>query len=207
VCEPTGCRAGTRHRGILLVEAELRGPGGHSSRADELPAPLAELARLAVAWDDWAKKQRELGPLGFRGMCYNVARLDGGVAFNIVPAQARLTVSVRPPPGTDVRAVYGQLAAIAREVAPSAGLSSPVENAPFATRDLAGFGELLGDLVHKPIDLAFWTEAALLGEAGVDSVVFGPGEIAQAHAADEWVAIAELERARAVFTKLMRAVG
>jgi len=204
VCEPTGCRAGTRHRGILLLEVVLRGPGGHSSRADELPAPLAELARVAVAWDDWGKKHRELGPLGFRGMCVNVARLDGGVAFNMIPAEAKLTVSVRPPPGTDVRAVRAELQAIAQVIAPAAELTAPVENSPFATRDLASFVPWLGETAEKPLDLAFWTEAAALAEAGVDAVVFGPGDIAQAHIADEYVSIAELERARAGFQRVLR---
>ena len=50
-----------------------------------------------------------------------------------------------------------------------------------------------------PVDLAFWTEAALLAAAGIDCVVYGPGDIAQAHAPDEFVPIAELERARDTF--------
>jgi acetylornithine deacetylase len=204
VCEPTSCRAGTRHRGLLLLEASLTGPGGHSSRADELPAPLADLARLAVAWDDWSKKHRDLGPLGFRGMCLNVAKLDGGVAFNMVPATGKLTVSVRPPPGTDVRAVRGELEAIAQVISPAVQVVAPVENAPFATRDLAGFVPWLGETAQKPLDLAFWTEAAALAEAGVDAVVFGPGDIAQAHAAEEYVAIPELERARAAFARVFK---
>ena len=40
----------------------------------------------------------------------------------------------------------------------------------------------------------FWTEASLFSEAGLDAIVFGPGDIAQAHGADEWVTLEELER-------------
>jgi acetylornithine deacetylase len=39
----------------------------------------------------------------------------------------------------------------------------------------------------------FWTEASLFSEAGLPALVFGPGDIAQAHTADEWVALAQLE--------------
>ena len=99
VCEPTSCRAGTRHRGILWIDARIAGRGGHSSSADESPAPLADAARLAVAFAEWGQRQRAVGPLGFRGMCLNVAKLDGGVAFNVIPDAATLTISVRPPPG------------------------------------------------------------------------------------------------------------
>ena len=205
VCEPTSCRAGTRHRGILAVEAQLTGRGGHSSRADELPAPLADAARLAVAFSDWGRRQREVGPMGFRGMCMNVARLDGGIAFNVVPDEARLTVSVRPPPGSDVDSVRAELFAVAADVAPRAELSAPIANPSFATRAPAAFAAVLG--VDAPIDLAFWTEAALLGDAGIDCVVYGPGDIAQAHAPDEFVPIADLERAREAFGVVLRDHG
>jgi acetylornithine deacetylase len=205
VCEPTSCRAGTRHRGILWIEAALGGRGGHSSRADELPAPLADVARLAVAFAEWGRRQRELGPLGFRGMCMNVARLDGGIAFNVVPDEARLTVSVRPPPGSDVMAVRSELYALAADVLPAARLSSPIANPSFATREPGAFPSALG--AGAPLDLAFWTEAALFGAAGIDCVVFGPGDIAHAHAPDEFVPIADLERARDVFAATLREHG
>ena len=48
VCEPTGCRAGVRHRGIGAARATAISPGGHSSRADDLPAPVVTVARGAV---------------------------------------------------------------------------------------------------------------------------------------------------------------
>jgi acetylornithine deacetylase len=200
VCEPTSCRAGTRHRGVLAVEAQLSGRGGHSSRADDMPAPLSDAARLAVAYADWGRRQRHEGPAGFKGMCMNIARIDGGVAFNVVPEEARLCISVRPPPGTDVAQVRAELFALAADVMPDARLTAPVAHASFAAREPRRFGTLAA----QPLDLAFWTEAALLAEAGIDSVVFGPGDIAQAHAPDEFVAIAELEHARDVFVAQIR---
>ena len=135
VCEPTSCRAGTRHRGILWIEASISGRGGHSSRADELPAPLADAARLAVAFAEWGQRQREVGPLGFRGMCMNIAKLDGGVAFNVIPDEATLTISVRPPPGSDVDQVRDELYALALDVLPRAQLSAPMSNPSFHTRE------------------------------------------------------------------------
>ncbi len=207
VCEPTGLRAGTRHRGILTLEAHLTGQGGHSSRADQLPRPLAELARMAVALDDWGRAQANAGPPGFTGMCLNVAKLDGGVAFNVVPEEAHLVVSVRPPPGSDLGAIRRELEALAASVSPSATLSWTLDNAPFATRELGAFRRWLGARVEQPIDMMFWTEAAVLSEAGIDAVVLGPGDIAHAHAPDEWVPIAELDEARALFAEVFRATS
>jgi acetylornithine deacetylase len=58
--------------------------------------------------------------------------------------------------------------------------------------------------VDTPIDLGFWTEAACFAERGIDAVVYGPGEISQAHAANEFVTIADLEAARAAFAAALR---
>jgi acetylornithine deacetylase len=205
VCEPTSCRAGTRHRGILAIEAAIEGHGGHSSRADELPAPLADGARLAVAFFEWGRAQRGRGPAGFTGMCMNVARLDGGIAFNVVPEEARVCISVRPPPGSDVDAVRAELFALATDVVPRARLSAPVANPSFSARAPHEFPAALG--AGAPVDLAYWTEAALWVEAGIDCVVYGPGDIAQAHAADEFVPIADLEKARDTFASILAAHG
>lgn len=204
VCEPTNLRAGTRHRGIGSFEVDVSGPGGHSSLADTLPAPIAMLSRLGVALDDWARAHRSTGPAGFEGMCLNLAKLEGGVAFNVIPAHARLVVSLRPPPGADTVAIRRELEAIIAGVVPGATTRFTRDNAPFATRDLASFEELVGDAVRAPLDLGFWTEAALLAASGVDAVVFGPGDIAQAHGPDEWVTLDELHRARDVFVRMFR---
>jgi acetylornithine deacetylase len=206
VCEPTGCRVGARHRGIGAAAALVEGPGGHSSRVDELTNPIAVLARAAVALHDMGVAARDTGPEGYRGICLNVAGLEGGVAFNVVPTRATLLVSVRPAPGT---AVTDVLAEAERRVRAAAAPHPVVwtvstDRPPFATRELAAFEPLLGERARAPLDLAFWTEAALLSDRGIDAVVFGPGHIAQAHAADEHVDIAELETARAAFEEALR---
>jgi acetylornithine deacetylase len=206
VCEPTGCRVGWRHRGIGAAEAVASGPGGHSSLVDRLVNPMAVLARAAVALDDLGISCRDQGPEGFPGICMNVAGLAGGIAFNVVPTRAALTFSVRPPPGTAVGAVLAEAEARVREAIAPHGVDWTVvaDRPPFQTQALERFGRLLGSArVRNPIDLGFWTEAALLGERGIDAVVFGPGDIAQAHAADEFVSIAELETARAAFVDVL----
>ena len=199
VCEPTNLRVGTRHRGITSFDVTVTGPGGHSSHADTLPSPIAALSRLGVALDDWGRRHKALGPPGFLGMCLNLAQLEGGVAFNVIPAQARLVVSVRPPPGGDNTAIVAELEAISREVVPDGTFRLRRNNEPFATRDLASFEPLLGQAARAPIDLGFWTEAALLAAGGVDAVVMGTGDITQAHGPDEWVMIEELHKARDLF--------
>ena len=151
VCEPTARTAGIAHRGILGQHAVATGPGGHSSKSDHLPKPLADLARLATALDDAGRRRLHDGPADMQGTCLNLAALHGGVAFNVIAARAEL---VRP---------------FVRSIGP----------------------------------LDFWTEAALYAAHGLDAIVIGPGDIAQAHGADEWVALADLDWAIELYRALL----
>ena len=86
-----------------------------------------------------------------------------------------------------------------RNVVPDAQMKWTHHNKPFATRELGRFEKLLGKGAAPPVDLGFWTEAAVLADSGVDAVVIGTGDIAQAHGPDEWVFVEELARARDLF--------
>jgi len=201
VCEPTGCRVGHRHRGIGTFVATATSAGGHSSRADLLEKPIVVLAKVAVALDGVGQRWLGQGPPGFLGLCLNVAAIDGGVAFNVVPTQATLKASFRPGPGIENRVVLAELEAAARAAAGSARLDWQThhDKPAFATRDLRAFAGELGTRVETPVDLAFWTEAALFSAAGLNAVVFGPGHIEQAHAGDEYIETTQLETAYQVF--------
>ncbi len=204
VCEPTGCRVGTRHRGVYAATVSARSPGGHSSLAERVPNPLTALARAAVALDQMGARHRNLGPAGLEGLCMNLAALDGGVAFNIIPSLATLTFSMRPAPGTDMAALAQEAQVCVREAA--APLDSEwnviATNPAFATRSLGAFQPLLGDLVRAPVDLPFGTEAGQFVEKGIDTVVLGPGRIEQAHKADEFVDVDDLVQAVEIFHKV-----
>ena len=99
-------------------------------------------------------------------------------------------------------AIRSALEALVRETLPAAKMTFTRDNGPFATREPALFEPLLGDAARAPIDLAFWTEASLLMAKGIDAVVFGPGDIAQAHGPDEWVRVDEIYRARDIFRSM-----
>ena len=129
----------------------------------------------------------------------NVAGLDGGVAFNVIPERATLTWSLRPPPGFDDEAFVARQTAAVAAVDPAIRLHRVVRHHPFATRDPRPFEQLLGDAPASFGPLQFWTEAAMLADHGIDAVVIGPGDIAQAHAADEFVSLADLDWAVALF--------
>jgi acetylornithine deacetylase len=206
VCEPTGCRVGVRHRGVYAARIGATSPGGHSSLAETVPNPLTALARAAVALDDLGGRCRDLGPEGLHGLCMNIAALDGGLAFNIIPACASLTFSMRPAPGVDLASILDQAQNTVRVAAAPLTMDwQPIAaNPAFETRDLECFVPLLSDRARSPVNLPFGTEAGQFVEQGIDAVVIGPGHVEQAHKADEYVDLDELEEAVRVFLQVIR---
>jgi len=201
VCEPTARTAGIAHRGVLGQRARLTGPGGHSSKADRLPKPIAQLARFAAALDDAGIRRLHDGPAGMQGTCLNIAALGGGVAFNVIPARGELEWCLRPYPGFDRAGWDREVAGLAARIDPEITLETTIEHVPFSCTALA---DHVKRFVRSVGTLDFWTEAALWAKHGKDAIVIGPGDIAQAHAADEFVALDDLEWAVGVFRSLVR---
>ena len=201
VCEPTARTAGVAHRGVLGQRARLAGPGGHSSKADFLPKPLAKLARLAAAIDDVGIRRLHDGPPNMQGTCLNIAALTGGVAFNVIPARGELEWSLRPYPGFDRAGWDREIAALCAAIDPQITLAVTIDHVPFSCDAMA---DHVRGFVGSVGALDFWTEAALWATHGKDAIVIGPGDIAHAHAANEFVALDDLDWAVGVFRSLVR---
>jgi acetylornithine deacetylase len=109
--------------------------------------------------------------------------------FNVIPARGELEWSLRPYPGFDRAAWDAEVATLARAIDPDITLTTTIDHAPFACDRLARFFQ---PHVQRVGSLDFWTEAALWAAHGADAIVIGPGDIARAHAADEFVPIEDL---------------
>lgn len=191
VCEPTSCRVGRAHRGMLALSAGFTGPGGHSSLADVTPRPLLEAARLAAKVGDYADVHLGFGTAPFEGLCVNIGEIESDGAYNVIPTTSTLWLSLRPPPGDDVRARETAIYALSD----TATFDTIVAFDPFATKDIEAFFNVFGET--EIVDLPYWTEAAMLSQAGINTVVYGPGNLEQAHKPDEYVEVAQLETAAA----------
>jgi acetylornithine deacetylase len=191
VCEPTSCRVGRAHRGMLAMTAGFSGPGGHSSLADKTARPLLDAARLAGKVGDYADAHLEFGTEPFKGLCVNVGEIESDGAYNVIPTQAKLWLSLRPPPGDNVKQREADIYALAD----GGELDTIAAFEPFATKDMSVFQNVFNKT--EIVDLPYWTEAAMLSEAGINSIVYGPGNLEQAHKPNEYVEIAQLEQAAA----------
>ena len=74
-------------------------------------------------------------------------------------------------------------------------------NGTWPASRIAALASRFGIPLASPVD--YWTEAALFADAGLPTIVFGPGSIAQAHAADEFVPLADLEQACAIYSNIL----
>ena len=202
VAEPTGCEAVLAHRGISAVRMAFRGRAGHASGAGALDASAVH---HAVRWSSRAldfvglESHRRFG--GLTGLRFNIGRVEGGIKANVIAPAAEVRFGFRPLPSHDIDQLHAALRGFAAPEALEAyeetfrGPSLPAgdialaEERRRAARDLA---EELGLPVGNAVD--FWTEASLFSQAGLTALVFGPGDIAQAHTADEWVSLEQLQR-------------
>jgi acetylornithine deacetylase len=201
VAEPTRCEAVLAHRGISSVLMRFAGRAGHASGADALSASAVH---QAVRWSaralDHVHSLAHARFGGLTGLRFNIGRIEGGIKANVIAPAAELRFGFRPLPSMDTDVLLDRFRGFADPPAadfteafrgPSlpAGDVADAESRRLAARDLA---DALGIPVGNAVD--FWTEASLFSQAGYTALVFGPGDIAQAHAADEWVALADLQK-------------
>ena len=211
VAEPTGCEAVLAHRGISAVRMRFRGRAGHASGGDASHGSAVHHAMrwgaAALAFADGQAHERFGGLTGLR---FNVGRVEGGIKANIIAPQADVGFGFRPLPSMSFEALHERFAALAeagsveryeetfRGPPLPAGALADAEDRRLEARDLA---EALDLPIGNAVD--FWTEASLFSAAGLTALVYGPGHIAQAHTADEWVAIDQLEAYAASIARIL----
>lgn len=215
IAEPTRCEAVLCHRGINSWAGRFTGEAGHSSQARALTdSALHQAAHWVSAAVSWAQaQQREAHFDGLRGVCFNTGTLHGGVKNNVIAPTAELTFGLRPLPGQSPQALAQAVHSLHQGEHPVewtpryAGPALPDADAQggfdAALATARAFAEELGLPLGAAVD--FWTEAALFSAAGLPAMVFGPGDIAQAHTADEWVSLDQLGTALAHYQRIFGA--
>ncbi|HEV2179895.1 MAG TPA: ArgE/DapE family deacylase [Gemmatimonadaceae bacterium] len=214
VTEPTRLAIAPAHRGFVWTTVTVHGRAAHGSRYDVGIDAIRHAGLLLAELD--ALESRELvqrtHPLLGRAS-WHASMIDGGLGMSTYPDRCTLRIERRTLPGeTPAQAVEEVRAACARvrahrpsfdaEVALdlSQNPSDVATDAPVVrrlSRALASAGD-----TARIEGLSAWTDAALLNEAGIPAICYGPGDIARAHAAAEWIEVAEIERATRVLTLL-----
>jgi acetylornithine deacetylase len=194
VTEPTEERLALAHKGFVGFAVEAAGRAAHGSRPDLGVDAIAHMGPVLVRLSELDARLRGgrghplLGPGSI-----HASLIEGGQESSSYPASCRLVGERRTIPGEPDDAVREEIEALLGEVRGTweVVMSRP----PFETAPDADIARLVARHAGGPeiVGVPFWADSALLHEAGIPTVLFGPrGE--GAHAAVEWVEIASLER-------------
>lgn len=216
--EPTELRPVLGHKGKLAMRCQVRGAACHSAYAPYGVNAIEYAARLIG----------KLGEIGSRlaqpehhdprfdppFSTVQTGTIQGGRALNIVPAECQFDFEVRTLPGYDAQAVVDQLQGYARDqllpqmqaVQADTGIAlQPLSAYPgLATAADSEAAELLALLSGSREfgTVAFGTEGGLFHQAGIPTVVCGPGSMDQGHKPDEFISLEQLHACDALLLRL-----
>jgi acetylornithine deacetylase len=208
VGEPTGMAPVVAHKGYASWEVTVTGRTGHSSlthrTANALEAAAEAVATLKRIARRFAAEGRRAPGFEPPWTTVHTGTFRAGTILNIVPDLAEFVFEVRTVPGDDAASVLAELqASLAAEVLPGLRAAAPEAGFTFATRcdappcGLDAASPLLAlvrdcGAVGAPARMSYGTEAGIFERAGIPALVCGPGDVAQAHQPEEWIAEAEI---------------
>jgi acetylornithine deacetylase len=212
VAEPTRLQIVQAHKGVIGWHVATSGRACHGSSPELGVNAIYRMGRVLTAIERYAERLRTsrsdplLGP-----PTLSVGRIEGGTSVNTVPDWCRVEVDRRVIPGEEPRAAPADLAAYLKE----AGIDFPVEvSEPWKTSPALaakGSGEIIARLgraieavrgSHRVTTVPYGTDASTVAAGGIPAVVFGPGDIAQAHTNDEWIVLDEVAEAAEILYRL-----
>jgi acetylornithine deacetylase len=206
IAEPTGLDIVTAHKGVARFVLATPGRACHSSRPDRGINAIYRMGRVLGGIERFAKtleKSRSdpvLGP-----PTVSVGRIEGGVSVNTVPDTCRIEIDRRVIPGEDAAVTAAELVRFLREDAgidfeldcPPPWMSMPALSAKGSDQIVQRLGAAIDKVTgkHSVMPVPYGTDASIIAQAGIPAVVFGPGDIAEAHTKDEWVSLEEVHKA------------
>lgn len=220
VGEPTGLQVVTGHKGGLAWQVHVRGHEVHSSILHRGVSAIHEAARLVMLARRINEENagRPPGPVAALfdppWTTAHVGMIAGGTAHNITAGDCRFGFDFRVVPGEDpadwaarFRDEVARVEAGMKAVRPETGITvEPFFELPPLVPEEGGAAEALarrltGD--NGTHVVSYGTEASHFQAAGYSAVVCGPGDIARAHQADEYITVSELEEGEAFMRRLL----
>jgi len=216
VTEPTRLAVMPAHKGFLWVRAVFKGRAAHGSRPDLGIDAIRHAALYVSALDDYGEQltSRPAHPLLKYGSVH-AGTIQGGSAASVYPDACEIVLERRTMPGERPEKVLQEFQRILDELSEREGdvsasleqtLERPGTEVPEDSRLVQGLlkaGQKHG--IPPAVEgMTAWVDAALLNEIGIPAVCYGPGDIAQAHSADEWVELGQIEKCADVLESFAR---
>ena len=194
--EPTGLRPARMHKGIMMEAIRVRGRPGHSSDPSLGESALEGMHRVIGYLLDWRRvlQQRFRHPtFAVSVPTLNLGTIRGGDNPNRICAECELQIDLRPLPGMELESLRHTMRAGVRRSLERTGLEVDFEvlfaGVPALETErssplVRASEEVTG---HQAGAVSFGTEAPFLDQLGLDTVILGPGDVAQAHRPDEYL--------------------
>ncbi|MCA9138237.1 MAG: M20 family metallopeptidase [Planctomycetales bacterium] len=204
VAEPTQLDVVVAHKGVLRWRIQTDGVAVHSSRPSQGNSAIYAMAKIVGALERLADELQTSGPE--HPLCgrptLSVGTINGGESVNIVPDRCVIEVDRRVIPGESFDAILQETRQwISRQTKIEFQMLPPDTTCePLLDRKNDSLAESLVATTRKtvgssrPIGVAFTTQAPQFADAGIPTVVFGPGSIEQAHTKDEWIQIEQMDQ-------------
>ena len=217
VTEPTDLRLAIGHKGFAWIEVVTRGRAAHGSRPDEGRDAIARMGRVLVALEARDRELRQMRPVAYQGTgSLHASFVKGGHELSSYPDRCSLQFERRTVADEDEQTVAREIEEVLdqlRRADPEFEASARLMGyRPAYCLDRAhALPRALGDLLGRagrpaePTGMSFWTDAALLADAGIPSVLFGPGG-AGLHSNVEYVNVEDLYVCRDVLAETTREV-
>ena len=196
--EPTGLRPVRLHKGVMGESVRLIGRSGHASDpslGNNALEGMNEALTAILAWRDELQRTHRHPAFKVPYPTINPGHIHGGDNPNRICGECELHLDLRVLPGLDPDALRAELARRVEAVAGRRGLKWSVEPLftpipPVETprdAEIVRAGEQLTG--HPAESVSFGTEAPFFNQLGMQTLVLGPGDIAQAHQPDEYLAL------------------
>jgi len=202
VGEPTKLKTVHTHKGAVWLTLRTSGLAVHASEPTRGENAIVKMARAIDAIErDVIPAFAKLNDPVLGSPTISVGTISGGSKVNIVPDHCEALVDCRSIPGQDI----GQMLSLIRSRVPDIEIDM-ISSKPLFTDPANPVIECLSACGATPVGAPWFCDAAMFAAAGMPAVALGPGSIAQAHTADEWISIADLEAGTAFFKKFLGAL-
>ena len=219
VGEPTSMVPAIAHKGVYRYKCCVRGKEAHSSLTPHSVNAIEMAARVVNRLRDMGEGFEKNEPR-FEGFdvpfsTTSVGQFHGGIADNVVPRDAEFRYEFRDLPTANAAQMQAEVVAYAQSLEPRMKAVAPAAGFGFETIcEIPSFLGSKDDPVTRLAQalsgeagttlVAFGTEAGLFKNAGISTVVCGPGSIQQAHQPDEYVSLDQLARCEVFMQGLAR---
>ncbi len=214
VTEPTRMAVNPAHRGFVWAEFCFAGLAAHGSRYD---LGIDAIRHAGFVLDELERLQHDVLDLRTHHLLghasLHASTISGGTGWSTYPDTCVLRIERRTLPGETTASVMSEFEqACARATTRDAALDVQVRHVltqgpsdvpadAAIVRALEAAMRAEGEPVRHE-GMSAWTDAALLNDAGIPAICYGPGDIVLAHSAEEWVPLDEVERATRVLQRL-----